>query len=218
MNGIHDMGGMHGMGPVEAEKDEPVFHEPWEGRTHAMNRALGAWRKWNIDTGRFGIEQLPPEEYLRMSYYEKWFARKLALLVQTGLISKTEAETGRPDADAAVVKPALLPDQVAALGVDRGIPSSVDPAIPPRFVVGQRVRTKNIHPTTHTRLPRYARDKAGVIHLDHGVHNFPDTNAHGLGPKRQHCYAVRFTARELWGSDANDFVHLDLWDDYLEPV
>ncbi len=220
MNGIHDMGGMHGMGPIQVEKNEPVFHERWEARTYAMTRAIGAWRKWNIDTGRYHIEIIPPADYLRMSYYEKWFVRMVDLLVKTGLITAKEAETGKPDAGSAKQMPPLTPDRVPATALNRNIPSSVDPAIAPRFHAGQIVRARNIHPTGHTRLPRYARGKTGRIDRDHGVHNFPDANAHGLGPKRQHCYSVRFAARELWGDQASphDFIYLDLWDDHLESA
>ena len=218
MNGIHDMGGMHGFGPVQAEKDEPVFHEPWEGRTHALNRALGAWKKWNIDTGRFGIEQIPPAEYLRMSYYEKWFTRNVELLVKTGLVSRAELESGRPEPGSALRTPPLRAGGVAAIALDRGIASSVEPAVTPLFAIGDPVRAKNIQPVGHTRLPRYARGKTGEIHLDHGVYAFPDTSAHGLGENRQHVYSVRFAARELWGDEApaRDSVHIDLWDEYLE--
>ena len=101
---------------------------------------------------------------------------------------------------------------------NRGLPSSDDPKVPPRFRVGQRVRARNMNPTGHTRLPRYARGRTGTIVRDHGVYAFPDTNAHEQGEKRQHVYAVRFTARELWGNAASprDSVHLDLFDDYLE--
>ena len=82
MNGVHDMGGMQGMGPVQHEQNEPVFHSAWEGRIYAINRALGAWRKWNIDAGRHQIELIPPADYLRMSYYEKWLTRNIELLVK----------------------------------------------------------------------------------------------------------------------------------------
>jgi nitrile hydratase len=93
-----------------------------------------------------------------------------------------------------------------------------DAAVSPRFKVGQRVRARNINPAGHTRLPRYARGKHGVVSRDHGVFLFPDTNAEFLGEKPQHVYSVRFTARELWGehASARDFIHLDMWDDYLE--
>ena len=217
MNGVHDMGGMHGMGPVQAEINEPVFHERWEARVYALTRAIGAWRKWNIDTGRFYIEQIAPADYLRMSYYEKWFVRLVELLVKTGMVSRQEVETGIP-APGPNLTPPLRAEGVPAAALNRNIVSSHDPAVRPRFKTGQRVRARNIHPIGHTRLPRYARGKVGKIDRDHGVYNFPDTNADDRGPNRQHVYSVRFAARELWGEQASprDFVHLDLWDDHLE--
>lgn len=216
MNGVHDMGGTHGLGPVQYEKDEPVFHEPWEARTYALNRAMSAWGRWNIDAGRYQIEVIPAAEYLRMSYYEKWFTRLVELVVSSGLVTRGEMEIGRPHPESPKATPALTP--AGALSLDRGIPSSGDPAFPPRFRVGEEVRARNIHPTGHTRLPRYARGKSGKIVRDHGVYAFPDTNAHFQGEKRQHVYSVRFAARELWGESASplDSLHLDMWDDYLE--
>jgi nitrile hydratase len=218
MNGIHDMGGMHGMGPVQPEVNEPVFHAVWEGRVYAITRAIGVWRKWNIDTGRYYIEGIPPAEYLRMSYYEKWFTRMVTLLIKTGLVTKEEVDTGKPALGQSKQTPPLRPEGVAAIALNRNIASQREPAIRPKFKKGQRVRALNMQPLGHTRLPRYARGKAGEIDRDHGVYNFPDTNADGRGPKRQHVYAVRFAARELWGPAASphDFVYLDLWDDYLE--
>jgi nitrile hydratase subunit beta len=220
MNGIHDMGGMHGMGPVRPETNEPVFHEVWEGRVYAINRALGVWHKWNIDTGRFYIEQISPAEYLRMSYYERWFTRTVELLIKTGMVTREEVQTGTPKAGSAKLTPPLRADGVPKVALNRNIESSHEPAIKPRFKKGQHVRTHNQHPTGHTRLPRYARGKLGKIDRDHGVYNFPDTNADGRGPKRQHVYSVQFAARELWGeqSSPRDFVYLDLWDDYLESA
>ena len=217
MNGVHDMGGMHGMGPVEYEKDEPVFHAVWEGRVYALNRALRAWRKWTLDTDRHGIEVLPPADYLRMSYYERWAARMFSQVVSFGLVTREELESGRPAAGT----PKATPPLTAAMSprfLSRGIPPSEDPKIRPLFKVGQRVRARNINPAGHTRLPRYARGKAGTIVRDHGVYSFPDTTAHFLGEKRQHVYSVRFAARELWGDSASprDFNYIDMWDDYLE--
>ena len=87
MNGVHDMGGLQGMGPVQYEKDEPVFHARWEGRIWAMNRAT-AWRKWNLDAFRYSIETLPAVDYLRMSYYERWGASLEARLVKYGLVTR----------------------------------------------------------------------------------------------------------------------------------
>ena len=217
MNGIHDMGGMHGMGPVEIEPGEPVFHAPWEGRVLALNLAMGAWRKWNIDASRHEIELIPPAQYLRMSYYEKWLARLVALALKSGLVSRTEVESGRPDRTAAKASPALVPAEVGPM-LGRGAPATRDVAVAASFKLGDRVRARNIHPLGHTRLPRYARGKLGSIARDHGVHVFPDSRAHFRGENPQHLYSVRFAARELWGEAAavQDAVYLDLWDDYLE--
>lgn len=216
MNGVHDMGGMHGLGRISYEKNEPVFHAPWEGRVYAMDRAMGAWRKWNLDAWRHDIELLPPADYLRMSYYEKWLAALEKRVVKYGLVSKEESESGKAAAGATKAIPALTPER--ARQIDRGIPSSKDPSIAPLFQVGQRVRARNMNPSSHTRLPRYARGKTGEIARDRGVYAFPDTNAVYRGEKRQHVYSVRFLARELWGEEASprDFVHIDMWDDYLE--
>lgn len=219
MNGVHDMGGMHGMGPIQPEKNEPVFHARWEGRVFALRRAMGAWGKWNIDATRYEVELVPPAEYLRMSYYERQYAAFIELMVKRGLITRAEVETEKPASNAPRVIPALTVEKALVL-VAKGVPTKRDLAVTPRFQVGQRVRARNMHPVGHTRLPRYARGKTGTIDRDHGVFVFPDTNAHFLGEKPQHVYSVRFAARELWGEQAapRDSVYLDMWDDYLEPA
>jgi nitrile hydratase subunit beta len=217
MNSVHDMGGMHGMGPIEYENDEPVFHTPWEGRAFALNIATRAGRKWNIDAGRYEIELIPAADYLRMSYYEKWAVRLEKLLVKTGLVTESEIENGKPAPDSPKATPAVTADQVPHL-LRTGAIASRDVKAEQRFQIGQPVRARNINPTGHTRLPRYARGKRGVIHRDHGVYVFPDTNALFQGENPQHVYSVRFEARELWGPEASprDAVYIDLWDKYLE--
>ena len=216
MNGVHDMGGMQDMGPIQYEKNEPVFHAPWEGRVYALNRAMGAWRKWNIDAWRYDIETLPPADYLRMSYYEKWFAALERRVVKYGFVTREELENGKAAPGSAKDTPVLTPEM--ARNFNRGIPPGKDPAVAPLFQIGQRVRARNINPVGHTRLPRYARGKTGQIVRDHGVYAFPDTNSQYLGEKRQHVYSVRFAARELWGESVSprDSIYIDMWDDYLE--
>lgn len=215
MNGIHDMGGMQDMGPVRPETNEPVFHAQWEARVYALNRAMRAWGKVNLDTWRHDIELLPPADYLRLTYYEKWLAVLEKQLVQYGFVTKEELKSGKATGSAKA-KPVLT--VARARQITRSIPSSVDPAIRPAFQAGDRVRARNINPTGHTRLPRYARGRVGVVFLDHGVYTFPDTNSKNQGEHRQHVYSVRFAARELWGdqSSPRDTVHLDLFEDYLE--
>lgn len=218
MNGIHDMGGMQGMGPIQREKNEPVFHAAWEGRVYAMNRALGLWGKWNIDAGRYGIEMLPPADYLRLSYYEKWLVRIIELLLQRGLVTRAEIETGQPAPGSQKTTPPLTADAAPALALNRGNFMRPEADAKARFEVGQHVRARNINPLSHTRLPRYARGKEGTIVRDRGIFVFPDTNAQFMGEQPQHLYSVRFAARELWGDDASarDSVYLDMWDSYLE--
>ena len=184
--------------------------------TH-MNRAMRAWRKWTLDNDRHALELLPPADYLRMSYYERWLTRLPLQLVKHGLVTREEMESGKAAPNSTKVTPALTM-ATSARWLTRGIASSHDPNVRPLFKAGQRVRARNIHPTGHTRLPRYARGKIGVVQRDHGVYVFPDTNAHANGEKRQHVYSVRFAARELWGETASprDSVYLDMWDDYLE--
>lgn len=219
MNGVHDMGGMHGFGPVEAEKNEPVFHATWEGRVLALRRAVGAWRRWNIDAGRHTIERLPPADYLRMSYYEKWFASAETLLLESGLVTPQELATGKRDPASPVAKPPLTADKVPVL-VAAGGPTLRETSAKPRFADGAFVRARDINPTGHTRLPRYVRGRRGVIECNHGAHVFPDSNARFEGENPQFLYTVCFAARELWGEDANaaDTVHLDLWEDYLDAA
>lgn len=214
MNGVHDMGGTAGLGPVAPETDEPVFHHDWEARTHALN--LASPTRGNIDAGRHRLELIPGPEYLRMSYYEKWLTRLETLLVEGGFVTAAELASGRADPTAPKATPVrAAADVPAAL---TGPYSYVRDAGAPRFAPGDRVRARNLHPSGHTRLPRYARGRWGVVEAHHGAHVFPDTNAHGKGENPHHLYTVRFTAQELWGPDASprDSVSLDLWEPYLE--
>jgi nitrile hydratase len=218
MNGVHDMGGMHGLGPIAPDSDEPLFHAEWESRVLAMNLAVGAWGRWNIDTSRHARERIPGPDYLKMSYYEKWLVGLIDLIVTAGLVTQQELETGRA-ADGPRLSPPLTADRVA-LTLVAGGPATRDLEAPRAFTLGQTVRARNLNPTGHTRLPRYVRGRLGMVERDHGVHVFPDTNAHGLGEQPRRLYGVRFNARELWGdgSSTRDSVHLDLWDAYLEPA
>jgi len=219
MNSVHDMGGMHGLGPIEPEADEPVFHEPWEARALALTLAVGAWGRWNLDASRHARERIPGPDYLRMSYYEKWIAASSSMMVSHGLVTAEELASGRPAPGSVRATPPLTADRVAAV-MARGGSSERQVAAAPRFAVGDRVRARNLNPVGHTRLPRYARGHFGEVRRHHGAHVFPDANAHGLGEQPQHLYQVRFSARELWGDDAaaRDCVHIDLWEPYLEPA
>ena len=207
------------MGPIQPDHDEPVFHRPWEGRVFGLRRAMGAWRRWNIDVSRHEVELVPPEDYLRMSYYERQFAAFIVLLQKRGFVTAGEIETGVSTAGSPVAAPALTREGASQL-ILRGVPTSRDGPVPARYQSGQTVRAINANPVGHTREPRYVRGKLGTVARDHGIFVFPDTNAHFLGEKPQHVYSVRFSARELWGDQAapQDCVYVDLWDDHLEPA
>jgi nitrile hydratase beta subunit len=216
MNGIHDMGGLQDMGPIQYERNEPVFHAPWEGRVFALTRALAV----SIDASRRESERMPPAEYLNASYYERRIRSYVEVLVKMGLVTRAEIESGVPASGAPKATPTLTAAMVPAITKMWTTAAARDLSVTPRFKVGQTVRARNMHPMGHTRLPRYARGKVGVIGRDHGVYVFPDTNAELRGENPQHLYSIRFAARELWGEQASprDGVYIDMWDDYLEPV
>jgi nitrile hydratase len=207
MDGVHDLGGLQGFGPVEIELDEPAFHEAWERRAFRANLATlialrpsgGAWRH--------GIERMDPVHYLSSSYYEHWLTSASTLAVEAGLVSQAEL-----DRRAGGHFPLSRPDRGAP-------PESPEPdRTAPRFGAGDGVRVREWHPLGHTRAPRYVQGKHGVIVRFDGASNFPDFEAHGGGQVLDPTYCVRFTARELWGQGGHhgDVVHVDLWERYLE--
>jgi nitrile hydratase beta subunit len=210
MNGVHDLGGMHGLGPVEVEANEPVFHDDWEARTFAVMNLAGATGLYNVDELRHAIERMAPAEYLTTPYYVHWIHAMEDLMAAKGV-------TG--EAEMVPLGPALPKDMVGPV-VATGAAARMEVDTPPRFQTGDRVTAQTINPTTHTRLPRYVRGKTGVVQGDHGGFVFADTRAHGQGDKPQRVYSVRFTAQELWGPEASaaDSLYIDLWDDYLDAA
>ncbi len=218
MNGAQDMGGMMGFGPVNAEADEPVFHAAWEGRVLAMEVAIRSGGvPWNLDTIRRVREALPPPRYLNMSYYEIWLHSQEELLTAHGYVSAEELAVGH-SLDGPKHKPRVLRPADVPAAVTRPVTYERKPQVPAAFAVGDRVRTRNMNPTGHTRLPRYARGKTGMVERVNGAQVFPDSNAHGRGEDPQWCYNVRIAGPELWGpgSDPTLSVNLDLFEPYLE--
>jgi nitrile hydratase len=218
MDGVHDMGGMDGFGPVIPEPDEPVFHAEWQRRAFAITLAMGMPGGWNIDMSRFARENRPPQDYLGMSYYQIWLAGLERLMLERGLIAADEIKAGKPLHLAKSAAKTLTPDGVAKM-LHRGGPTERDNAARPAlFAPGDRVRAKTIHPTTHTRLPRYVRGRIGTVERVLGFHVFPDSNATGAGENPQWLYTVTFDGREVWGeaSDPNLAVSVDAWEPYLE--
>ena len=222
MNGAHDLGGMHGLGPInpQPEVEEPVFHEEWEKRVFGLTLAAGSLGKWNIDMSRYSRERQHPIDYLRHTYYENWLAGLKKLLVEAQLLNSEELKTGQAagPADESIRQGVLKAEAVAAV-IAKGSPVAMTISTPPRFKSGDSVRAVNRHPAGHTREPQYVRGRVGVIHEHHGAHVFPDRSAEGSKEGR-HLYSVRFTAEALWGKSAagRNAVYADLWEDYLEPV
>ena len=218
MNGAHDMGGMDGFGKVEAEPNEPPFHERWEGRVLAMARAMGYAGAWHIDDSRYAQETLPPPVYLAVSYYQRWALAMEKNLLARGLVTADEMAAGH------ALRPAKpLPRKLTADEVKAGLARSSfyrQQQGPARFKPGDRVITRNIHPQGHTRLPRYVRGKPGVVELVHGCHAFPDSVASGRGDDPQWLYTVVFDSRTIWGDDADPTlrISIDAFEPYLEPA
>jgi nitrile hydratase len=218
MNGVHDMGGMDGFGKVEPEENEPVFHETWEGRVLAMNRAMGYTGTWNGDISRFAKERLAPDVYLGSSYYRRWALGLEWMLTDNGLVGADEFAAGHALHPPKPIKRKLTLDRLET-ALARG--SYERPAkAPALFKVSDRVRMRNIHPQGHTRLPRYVRGHAGIIERVHGCHVFPDSNATRRQEDPQWLYTVRFDGRELWGESADPTlsVSVEAFEPYLEQA
>ena len=217
MNGPHDMGGFTGFGPVRPEADEPVWHADWEPRAFALVLAMGMTGSWNIDEARHARERLPAMQYWRSSYYEMRHYALILQLIELGLITAMEEEQGRMAVPAKPVKRVAKAEMIPAILASGG-PADRPSKQPQGFFVGDKVCTRTINPFGHTRLPRYARGKAGEVVTVHGTHVLPDSNALGVGENPQWLYTVRFTAMDLWGKDTKDAVCIDLWEPYLEAA
>jgi len=217
MDGIHDMGGMDGFGKVEVEQNEPPFHEKWEGRVMAMQRAMGYAGAWHIDHARYAQERIRPDIYLDATYYQKWALAMETNVVERGLAGADELKAGHALRPGKALPRKFAPSMVANLTRGSFFRQQQAPA---RFKVGDRVRTKNIHPATHTRLPRYARDKVGIIERNNGCQMYPDSVASNLGDNPQWLYTVVFDGPDLWGADSDPTlkVSIEAFEPYLEPA
>lgn len=218
MNGAHDLGGMEGFGPVTPDPSHAPFQAEWEKRVLANTLACMAMGVWNIDAMRASRENLPPPEYLTSSYYEIWFRGLVSRLILEGLVTPREVESGISERPGRPVPGVFTADKVAP-ALAAGSKYTRDPDRPPAFASGDRVRAREMNPSHHTRLPRYARGKAGVVEAVRGFFVFADANAQGLGPRPQWLYTIRFDGRELWGAEADPTlsVTIEAWESYLEP-
>jgi nitrile hydratase subunit beta len=206
MNGPQDLGGMMGFGPVAPDAHEPLFHAAWEKRALAISLAMGGTRSWSIDTSRHAREKIPPDQYWSMSYYEIWIAGLMRLMADHKMLEVAPKQISV--FEAARVAPALAKGSA----YNRDVPNA------PLFAIGDKVKARNLHSKSHTRLPGYLRGHVGEVLLYHKAHVFPDSNAHGQGENPQHLYTVRFKARDVFGKASNDVLQADLFEPYLEAV
>lgn len=221
MNGVHDMGGMHGFGPVPA--DDAQFHADWERVVYGMDKIVKAEGAFNIDEKRHAIERMDPAEYLGSSYFERWLDAMERLLTEKGYVTEAELADARERLAAAEDPDTAVPERedealVRAVREVFETDSNFEREGPdPSFDTGDRVVVRNAHPDGHTRCPRYVRRTEGDIVSVHGTHVLPDASAHGE-ERAEPLYTVGFSAAELWGPDreADDVIHVDLWESYLE--
>lgn len=220
MNGIHDLGGTHGLGAVLVEQDEPAFHTAWEARVAGMMLALAGSGHYNADTFRGARETIPAHRYLTSRYYELWLYAVEQLMEDVVSGDELDAAVEQLRAGSRVVPSVLDPALADRIrGGLRAGHSTAGPAPEPhRYAVGQRVRARMMHPVGHTRLPRYVRGRTGVIESRYPAFPLPDRNGRGGNSTPENLYCVRFAGEELWGSDTEPEadVLIDLWECYLE--
>jgi nitrile hydratase subunit beta len=215
MNTAHDMGGGQGFGSIqETEPNAPLFHAEWEKRVLALTLAMGGTASWNIDESRAARESIPPAKYLTSSYFEIWFGGLQKLMLERGMVTQAEIDSGKALEPPLVLAKKLLATDVAA-ALAKGSPVDRPTETVALFNLGEKIKTKIMNPDAHTRLPRYARGRMGTIEAIRGFHYFPDTHAYGAD-EAQWLYTVRFDAAELWGPDTTaSAVYVDCWQSYL---
>ena len=219
MNGVHDMGGMHGFGPIDPDESGPLFHHDWERRVFAMRVASPI----PIPGGsRNNIEQMNPAEYLRTSYYEKWLQSRLQGFIDAGVLTEAEIEARlahyrqHPDEPMPQTQAPAQTEQTLQRLLSWQSPRR-DLQRQARYRISETVQVRNLHPPGHTRLPQYVRGKSGQVTRYYGIYDLQDTMSDGSEPPAEPLYAVRFDSRDLWGNsaEANSVVYLDMWESYL---
>lgn len=229
MNGTYDMGGAQGFGPIEVAPEHEEaglghFHEEWEKRVLGMAALLVPTGVAPIEQLRYARERQFPEKYLERTYYETWLYGLVLNLIEGGIVTPEEMIAmeliTQEELDMAL--------QMRETALSQPIPLNADMGAEPRFKVGDPVRTIIQRPSGHTREPRYARGRIGVIEYvytgdDSGVEaarTYADIRGTTGEDVKRHLYTVRFKASELWGvhGDANSYVNLNMWEDYLEAA
>lgn len=203
MDGVHDLGGFQGLGPVEGLSDDALFAADWERRVFRLTMAA----RFSGHLGglhRYAVERIDPALYLNTPYFGRWLIGVATVLIETGAVTREEldARLGRPFVVARPSRGSWLSHPGESYDQHR-------------FAIGDRVRVREWHPLGHTRAPGYVQGKGGtVVRLD-GVYSLPDVELHCDSRRVEPTYSIRFEAAELWGT-VGDPVHVDLWDSYLE--
>lgn len=227
MNGVFDLGGTDGLGPVRPPAEEPVFRSEWEKAAFALFPACFRAGYFGVDSFRHGIERMDPAVYLASPYYEHWLHAVEHHGIAKGHLDAEELERRtqhyleNPDAPLPDHEP--VPELVEF--VDAVVPAGASAKRPSeaaqRFQVGDVVRVKSVSPLGHSRLARYVRGKTATVIAHRGSFIFPDTAGNELGEDPQHVYTIQFDGAELWGeqyAEPNTSTTFDVWDPYLEPV
>ncbi|MCS4096687.1 nitrile hydratase subunit beta [Rhizobium sp. BK176] len=218
MDGVHDIGGRQGFGPVPNKEDGEPFNAEWETRAFGIVQSSALGSGWTIDWFRHCRELIVPTDYLTRPYFDQWITTLAAQLVDEGYLTLQEIRSG---ASFFVPKPAYPADTAEASRAYVKEPKSYarEMSATALFAPGDSVRCSSLGSAGHTRLPGYVRGRQGVVHAHHGGHVLPDASAHG-STKAEHLYTVGFEASKLWpeAEHAIDQVFVDLWESYLEPA
>ena len=204
MDGMHDLGGKQGFGPVRHSPDAAVFHEDWERRINALYGLAVRLGIFNMDEYRHAIERMEPRHYVSAGYYERTLTSLATLCVEKGVLTRAELEER-----AGGLFPLALP-----IGPGRG-------NVPGRalFQSGDRVRVREDSVPGHVRMPGYVRGKVGVVVSESPRYPFPDAHAHGVEAEDEPTFDVRFSSRDLWPDASDDaLVHVGVFQSYLEPA
>ncbi len=230
MNGIHDMGGLHGFGRVQHLPDQtsedPVFHSEWESRVFCITQVIDTKGIWNLDEHRHEIELMNSADYINDGYYGRWLFAMESLLYKKNILNQEEVSQRIIEmlADLRDYSQLDLNDRDWPLPAEQKVNWGAcrhEVNIVPIYSEGQSIRVRNIHPPGHTRVTAYTRDKIGIIErVNAQAWVLPDTRAHYKGENLQAVYTIKFSAKTLWGPQAetNQFLFIDLSEDHIESL
>jgi len=218
MDGVHDMGGMHGFGAVDPTAELHMSKTDWRARMFGIELSYTQPGGFNLNWLRHVMECLPPAVYLSSEYFDRWYWRDVGILANANWVNTEELKTGKAANRPADAGEPLPPEAVATI-LKQGVDSRRAAEGAPAFKPGDRTRARFHSPLGATRLPRYARGHVGTVEAYHGWHVLPDANAHGA-ERAEPLYTVGFLTKDLWDDvpSPRDMVFIDMWESYLEPA